>query len=42
MKGQLADMVVVPHLDVKNVAAGLCAVFVFGGFFLFIFVSLYG
>jgi hypothetical protein len=41
MKGQLADMVVVPHLDVKNVAAGLCAVFVFGEFFLIIFISIW-
>jgi hypothetical protein len=30
MKGQLADMVVIPHADVKNVAAGVCGLFVFG------------
>lgn len=30
MKGQFADMVIVPHADVKNVAAGVCAVFVYG------------
>ena len=30
MKGQLADMVVIPHADVKNVAAGVCALFIYG------------